>query len=66
MKKYKVVDDYEMDWECIGYADTFGEIRKIAHERYLDTDSECAIYYYPLNEETGKYKRSEAKFMETY
>ena len=54
-RKFKVVDDYEMTMDCIGYCDTLSEVRKLANEWIDETDGECLILYYPLNEETGKY-----------
>ena len=62
MKKYKVYDLYEGK-ECIGYADTLKEVKKLAREQYNETDGECSIYYVELNQKTNKYKFSECKFI---
>lgn len=65
MKKYKVFDLYEYK-ECIGYADNIQEVKKLAKERYNDTDGECSIYYAELNPVTQKYKVTNAKFLATF
>lgn len=62
MKKYKVYDLYEFK-ECIGYADTMKEVKKLAREQYNATDGECAIYYAELNKDTNKYNFTERKFI---
>lgn len=64
MKKYKVYDLYEFK-ECIGYANTIKEVKKIAREQYSATDGECQIWYAELNKQTQKYKFSERKFLKT-
>lgn len=65
MKKFKVVDLYEGK-ETVGYADNINEIKKLAKYWCEEVTEEAAIYYYPINEKTGKYKFSERKFLETY
>ena len=65
MKKYKVVDMGEGK-ETVGYADTMTEIKKLARYWCENVTEEAYIYYYPLNETTGKYRFSERKFLETY
>lgn len=65
LKKYKVVDLGEGK-ETIGYADTIDEIKRLAKQWIDNVTEEAAVFYYPLNEETGKYKFSERKFLETY
>lgn len=62
MKKFKVYDLYEGP-DCIGYADTVAEVRKIARQQYFDTDGECTIYYLELDPVSKKYKRETAKFL---
>ena len=62
MKKYKVYDLYEGK-ECIGYADTLREVKKIARTQYTETDGECAIYYTELNRDTGEYDFAKRKFI---
>ena len=42
---YKVWDDYDANMELIGSADTIGEVKELARERYNDTDGECYIVY---------------------
>lgn len=69
MKKYKVYDLYECEFgarEVLGYADNMKEIKRLAKERYNDTDGECDIWYAELNIETQKYKFSNAKHLETF
>jgi len=63
-KKFKVVDLYDGK-ETLGYADSLNEIKKIARKRLIETDGECQVFYYPLNDETGKYKFSERVFLKT-
>lgn len=65
MKKYKVVD-LEDGKETVGYADTMEEIKGLAQYWIENVAEEAAIFYYPLNEITGKYKFSERKFLEIY
>jgi hypothetical protein len=65
MKKFKLVDLYEEDWDVIGYADTKEEMNKIINDRIDDTDGECSIYYLPLNPLTNKYSRGKAVFIES-
>lgn len=62
MKKYKVYDLYDGK-DCIGYADTLKEVKKLAREQYNDTDGECAIYYAELNQDTNKYNFDNRKFI---
>ena len=62
MKKYKVYDLYEGK-ECIGYADTLSEVKKIARIQYDETDGECAIYYVKLNRDTGEYDFAKRQFL---
>ena len=47
----KVYDDYDFCMELIGVVDNMKDVRKLAKQRYLETDGECAIYY-------GKDKKS--------
>lgn len=63
MKKFKVYDLYE-DTDCIGFADTVAEVRKIARQQYFDTDGECAICYVQLDPVTQKYDRATRRFIE--
>jgi len=65
LKKYKVVDLGEGK-ETIGYADNIEEIKILAKQWINNVTEEAAVFYYPLNEETGKYRFSERKFLETY
>lgn len=55
---YNVYDDYDLTMECIGKAENLREVKKIAKERYYDTDGECLIYY-------GS-NRKDIKFLETF
>lgn len=64
MKKYKIVDLYDGK-ETLGYADTIVEIKKIAKKQYIETDGECLICYYPLNDKTEKYMFKERIFLES-
>ncbi len=65
LKKYKVVDLGEGK-ETIGYADIIDEIKRLAKQWIDNVTDEAAVFYYPLNEETGKHRFSERKFLETY
>lgn len=64
-KKYKVVD-LEEGKETIGYADTIEEIKRLAKYWIDNVTEEAAVFYYPLNEQTGKYKFSERKFLKNW
>lgn len=64
MKKYKVAD-LENGKETVGYADNIEEIKRLAKYWIENIAEETAIFYYPLNKITGKYKFSERKFLET-
>lgn len=64
-KKYRVYDLYDYK-EILGYADTMKEVKRLAEERYNDTDGECDIWYAELNEETQKYKFSSAIHLENF
>lgn len=65
MKKYKVVD-LEDGKETVGYADNMEEVKRLAKYWIENVTEEAAIFYYPLNKITGKYKFSERVFLETY
>lgn len=54
MKKYKVKDVYE-GTEVLGYVNNIREVKKLAKQRYEDTDGECLIEYRVLNILTLKY-----------
>lgn len=62
MKKFKVYDLYE-GVDCIGYADTYAEVRKIARQQYDETDGECMICYVKLDPVTQKYDRLTRRFI---
>ena len=62
MKKFKVYDMYDGP-ECIGYADTYQEVRKIARQQYDDTDGECMICYEKLDPVSQKYDRKTRRFI---
>ena len=62
MKKFKVYDMYDVP-VCIGYADTYQEVRKIAKQQYDDTDGECMICYEKLNPVSQKYDRKTRRFI---
>lgn len=64
-KKYKVVDLWEGK-ETIGYADTITEIKRIAKHWIENVTEEAAIFYYPFDKASNKYKFSERVFLETY
>lgn len=64
-KKYKVVDLTD-GRNFIGYADTLRQVKKIAKQWCEEVTEEANIYYYPLNEETGKYEFSKRVFLESY
>ena len=53
--KYKVYDDFGLEREFLGYANTWSECKEIAGERWEDTDGECYVVALPLNPETNKY-----------
>lgn len=57
MEKYKVYDLLE-EKEVLGYAADLVEVKRLAKERYEDTDGECLVMYAILNKETNKYKFS--------
>ena len=65
MKKYKVVD-MSCGKETVGYADTITGVKKLAKNWCENVLEGAYIFYYPLDEKTGKYKFSERKFLETY
>lgn len=65
MKKYKVYDLYEYK-ETLGYADNIRGIKKLAKERYNDTDGECDIWYVQLDIEKQKYNFSNLMHLETF
>lgn len=65
MSKYKVVDLYE-DRDFLGYAENMTQVKKLAKKQHDDTDGECCIFYYPLDEKTGKYNFGARKFLETF
>lgn len=52
--------------ETVGYAETIAEVKRLAKNWCENVIEEAYIYYYPLNETTGKYKFSERKFLEAY
>lgn len=62
MKRFKVYDLYEAN-DCIGYADTLAEVKKIAREQYDETDGECDIFYAELNQATNKYDVANGRFI---
>ena len=62
MKRFKVYDLFEGK-ECIGYADTLREVKKIARIQYDETDGECAIYYAELDRDMDKYDFAKRKFL---
>lgn len=64
-KKYKVVDLTE-GRNFVGYADTLKEVKKLAKHWCEEVAEDAAIFYYPLNEETGKYEFSKKIFLESY
>lgn len=64
-KRYKVVDLLEGK-ETIGYADTITDIKRIAKHWIENVAEEAAIFYYPFDKASGKYKFSERVFLETY
>lgn len=56
MKKFKVYDLYDGEMaETLGYADNLKEVKKLAKERYKDTDGECFVIYAELVPEINKY-----------
>ena len=62
MKKFKVYDLYD-GADCIGYADTLEEVRKIAIQQYDDTDGECSLWYAEIDPVTEKFDRKSLTFI---
>ena len=62
MKRFKVYDLYEGN-DCIGYADTLREVKKIARIQYDETDGECDIFFVELDQETQHYDFSKGRFI---
>lgn len=60
-EKYKVVDLLEVK-ETIGYANSISEVKNLARHWLENVSEEAAIYYYPLNEEKGKYDFEKGSF----
>lgn len=60
-KIYKVYDYYDVK-EFLGWASDMKGIKKLAQERYDETDGECEIYYVFRNPSTQKIV---VKFLET-
>lgn len=52
--------------ETIGYADTITDIKRIAKHWIENVAEEAAIFYYPFDKASGKYKFSDRVFLETY
>lgn len=47
---YRVYDNYELDMELLG-SGTYEECKRIAEERFNDTDGECYIILIDENDE---------------
>ena len=61
--KYLVVDNYELDMEVLGRANTMEEVEAIAKQRVVDTDTECYVLVLTLNPKTNKYSRNSAELV---
>lgn len=62
MKKFKVYDLYE-GVDCIGYADTLKEVKRIAKQQYNDTDGECSLWYAEIDPVTERFERTSLIFI---
>lgn len=58
--KYLVVDIKE--WrDVLGKVDTLKEVRGLCKERVNDTEGDCYVVYYELDEKTNKYSMESMK-----